>query len=55
MEQADFKKTWKEIVSGFLKLGATAYGGPAVQGLCRLSSKKSVNGYPKNASSKAYP
>jgi len=30
VEQADFKKTWKEIVSGFLKLGATAYGGPAI-------------------------
>lgn len=30
MEQADFKKTWKEIASGFLKLGATAYGGPAI-------------------------
>jgi chromate transporter len=33
MEQADFKKTWKEIVSGFLKLGATAYGGPAIYGI----------------------
>ena len=33
MEQADFKKTWKEIASGFLKLGATAYGGPAIYGI----------------------
>ena len=33
VEQADFKKTWKEIVSGFLKLGATAYGGPAIYGI----------------------
>ena len=33
MEQADFKKNWKEIVSGFLKLGATAYGGPAIYGI----------------------
>ena len=29
----DFKKNWKEIVSGFLKLGATAYGGPAIYGI----------------------
>jgi chromate transporter len=33
MEQADFRKNWKEIVSGFLKLGATAYGGPAIYGI----------------------
>src|SRR5262245_62767570 len=24
---------WKEIVTGFLKVGATAYGGPAIMGL----------------------
>jgi chromate transporter len=33
MERTDFKKNWKEIVSGFLKLGATAYGGPAIYGI----------------------
>src|SRR5262245_43481406 len=33
MQRTDFKKTWKEIVSGFLKLGATAYGGPAIYGI----------------------
>ena len=33
MQGTDFKKTWKEIVSGFLKLGATAYGGPAIYGI----------------------
>ena len=33
MEQADFKKNWKEIVSSFLTLGATAYGGPAIYGI----------------------
>jgi chromate transporter len=33
MEQTDFRKTWKEIVLGFLKLGATAYGGPAIYGI----------------------
>ena len=33
MERADFKKNWKDIVFGFLKLGATAYGGPAIYGI----------------------
>ena len=33
MQRDDFKKNWKEIVSGFLKLGATAYGGPAIYGI----------------------
>lgn len=33
MDQADFKNNWKEIASGFLKLGATAYGGPAIYGI----------------------
>ena len=26
-------KTWKEIAVGFLKVGATAYGGPAIMGV----------------------
>ena len=30
MRDANFVSNWKEIVSGFLKLGATAYGGPAI-------------------------
>jgi len=33
MPRTDFQKNWKEIVSGFLKLGATAYGGPAIYGI----------------------
>jgi chromate transporter len=33
MQRDEFKKNWKEIVSGFLKLGATAYGGPAIYGI----------------------
>src|SRR5215813_6708195 len=33
MQRENFKKNWKEIVSGFLKLGATAYGGPAIYGI----------------------
>jgi chromate transporter len=28
-----FAKTWKDIAVGFLKVGATAYGGPAIMGI----------------------
>ena len=28
-----FAKSWKEIAVGFLKVGATAYGGPAIMGI----------------------
>ena len=28
-----FATTWKEIVTGFLQVGATAYGGPAIMGI----------------------
>lgn len=28
-----FASTWKEIALGFLKIGATAYGGPAIMGI----------------------
>jgi chromate transporter len=33
LQRTDFKNNWKEITSGFLKLGATAYGGPAIYGI----------------------
>src|SRR5262245_21737764 len=33
MDRADFKKNWKDIAFGFLKLVATAYGGPAIYGI----------------------
>jgi chromate transport protein ChrA len=33
MKRAGFEKNWKDIASGFLKLGATAYGGPAIMGI----------------------
>ena len=33
MQRENFKKNWKDIVSSFLKLGATAYGGPAIYGI----------------------
>jgi chromate transporter len=33
MQGEDFRRNWKDIVSSFLKLGATAYGGPAIYGI----------------------
>ena len=33
MEHADLARTWKDILGRFLKLGATAYGGPATMGI----------------------
>jgi chromate transporter len=33
MRHAGFKQNWKDIASSLLKLGATAYGGPAIMGI----------------------
>ena len=33
MKRAGFEKNWKDIASGFLKLGTTAYGGPTIMGI----------------------
>jgi chromate transporter len=33
MQGNDFKKHWRDIASAFLKLGATADGGPAIYGI----------------------
>ena len=33
MPHRDFVSHWREIVLGFLKLGITAYGGPAIMGI----------------------
>jgi chromate transporter len=33
MHLGEFAGNWKEIASGFLKLGVTAYGGPAIMGI----------------------
>ena len=33
MEDRALARTWKDIVGRFLKLGATAYGGPAIMGI----------------------
>ena len=33
-------RTWKEIATSFLKIGATAYGGPAIMGVMQASSRR---------------
>src|SRR6266568_6922804 len=33
MKHTDFAGNWKDIAASFLKLGVTAYGGPAIMGL----------------------
>jgi len=33
MANADLRKYWRELVGGFLKIGAMSYGGPAIMGL----------------------
>src|SRR5207302_7233693 len=32
-EHAGFARSWKDIASAFLRLGATSYGGPAIMGI----------------------
>jgi len=36
-------ENWREIVGTFLKLGATAYGGPAVMGIMRPSYRRGAD------------
>ena len=47
MQDANFVSNWKEIVSGFLKLGATAYGGPAIMGLMQAELQEKRQWVPK--------
>jgi chromate transporter len=46
-QHADFTSNWKEIASGFLKLGATAYGGPAIMGLMQVEFQDKRQWVPK--------
>src|SRR6266513_1648328 len=32
-KQTDFARNWQDIAANLLKLGATAYGGPAIMGI----------------------
>ena len=42
-----FARHWREIASGFLKLGATAYGGPAIMGLMQAEFQEKRQWVPK--------
>src|SRR5215467_2972197 len=42
-----FTRNWREIASGFLKLGATAYGGPAIMGLMQAEFQEKRQWLPK--------
>src|SRR5262245_5797751 len=46
-QYADFTSNWKEIASGFLKLVATAYGGPAIMGLMQVEFQDKRQWVPK--------
>ena len=47
MHHETFARNWKEIASGFLKLGATAYGGPAIMGLMQVEFQDKRQWVPK--------
>ncbi len=42
-----FARHWREIASGFLKLGATAYGGPAIMGIMQAEFQEKRQWVPK--------
>src|SRR5215471_1826519 len=42
-----FARYWREIASGFLKLGATAYGGPAIMGIMQAKFQEKRQWVPK--------
>src|SRR5262245_53441916 len=42
-----FARYWREIASGFLKLGATAYGGPAIMGIMQAEFQEKRQWVPK--------
>src|SRR5712691_563768 len=42
-----FARHWREIASGFLKLGATAYGGPAIMGFMQAEFQEKRQWVPK--------
>src|SRR5262249_60933035 len=47
MYRDTFARNWREIVSGFLKLGATAYGGPPIMGLMQAEFQEKRQWLPK--------
>src|SRR5262245_18791540 len=47
MRHEEFKKHWKDIAASLLKLGATAYGGPAILGIMQAQLQERVQWEPK--------
>src|SRR5262249_23254560 len=47
MHQEGFTRHWKEIASGLLKLGTTAYGGPAIMGIMQAELQEKRHWVPK--------
>ena len=47
MHHETFARNWKEIASGFLKLGATAYGRPAILGFMQAEFQDKRQWVPK--------
>jgi chromate transporter len=48
MRHAGFKQNWKDIASSLLKLGATAYGGPAIMGIMQAELQQKRQWVPKD-------
>ncbi len=47
MQHAGFKQHWKDIAATLLKLGATAYGGPAIMGIMQAELQERRQWVPK--------
>ncbi len=47
MPRGAFARNWKEIASGFLKLGMTSYGGPAIIGIMQAELQEKRQWVPK--------
>jgi chromate transporter len=47
MPPGAFTRNWKEIASGFLKLGMTSYGGPAIMGIMQAELQEKRQWVPK--------
>src|SRR5258705_3466126 len=47
MQHEGFKQHWKDIAVSLLKLGATAYGGPAIMGIMQAELQERRQWVPK--------
>src|SRR5262245_5451051 len=47
MRHAGFEEHWKDIAASLLKLGATAYGGPAIMGIMQAELQEKRRWLPK--------